>query len=89
MFSDKQRYDTIKNKFNDTFRSKLPSSSSLMSFKKDSNESNENDAGSTLLQRNINLIPDQIINIEETEVLISQMSEAIKIKRKINLNKFK
>ena len=67
MFSDKQRYDTIKNKFNDTFRSKLPSSSSLMSFKKDSNESNENDAGSTLLQRNINLIPDQIINIEETE----------------------
>jgi hypothetical protein len=62
MFSDKQRYDTIKNKFNNTFHSKLLSSSSL---KKETDD--ENDAGSTLLQRNINLIPNQSINIEETE----------------------
>ena len=64
MFSDKQRYNNIKDKFNNAFRSKLSSSNS---FKNETDESIEEDAGSTLLQRNINLIPDQLINIEETE----------------------
>ena len=36
-------------------------------LKNETDESIEEDAGSTLLQRNINLIPDQLINIEETE----------------------